>query len=173
MLQAPDFEKFNFIGSGLQIKFGQTTVARQDISSSIKDDESSAFLEKVKSIVKEIDPKGHCFRIEDTGLDIEIILTIDAGSDGQTIKDFDKGDGLAFISRELNMEHAEGPVLVCGDTPGDIPMLKKAMEMYGDVWTIFVTRDEALKKEVQAICPKSFTVPYPDILLTILGLLSL
>jgi hypothetical protein len=52
-------------------------------------------------------------------------------------------------------------------------MLKTAMEMFDDVWTIFVTRDHELKKEVQEICPKSITVPYPDILLTILGLLSL
>ncbi|ABB24171.1 hypothetical protein [Pelodictyon luteolum] len=173
MLQDPDFEKFNFIGSALQIKFGQTTVARQDISSSIRDDESSAFLEKVKSIVREIDPEEKNFRIEDTGLDIEIILTIDVDCNDAVIKDFDKGDGLSFISRELSLSSASGPILVCGDTPSDIPMLKTAMEMFDDVWTIFVTRDHELKKEVQEICPKSITVPYPDILLTILGLLSL
>lgn len=171
MLQDPDFEKFNFIGSAMQIKFGQTTVARQDISRSIRDEESSAFLEKVKGIVKEIDPEGRNFRIEDTGLDIEIILTIDAGS--SSIKDFDKGDGLAFISEKLGIDTAIGPNLVCGDTYSDIPMLKKAVEMFDDVWTIFVTRDEKLKKQVEVICPNSYTVPSPDILLTILGLLSL
>jgi hypothetical protein len=173
LLQDPNFEKFNFIGSALQIKFGQTTVARQDISRSIKDEESRAFLEKVKSIVREIDPTGRNFRIEDTGLDIEIILTIDVRSGESTIKDFDKGDGLWFISGKLGLEKHPGPNLVCGDTPSDIPMLKKAMEMFDDVWTIFVTRDEKLKKQVQDICPNSYTVPYPDILLTILGLLSL
>ena len=52
-------------------------------------------------------------------------------------------------------------------------MLKKVMEMFDDVWTIFVTRDEKLKKQINDICPNSYTVPYPDILLTILGLLSL
>ena len=62
---------------------------------------------------------------------------------------------------------------MCGDTPSDIPMLKKAVEMFDDVWAVFVTRDEQLKKQVEDICPNSFTVPYPDILLTILGLLSL
>ncbi|NTW11061.1 MAG: trehalose 6-phosphate synthase [Chlorobiaceae bacterium] len=173
LLQDPNFEKFNFIGSALQIKFGQTTVARQDISRSIKDEESRAFLEKVKSIVREIDPTGRNFRIEDTGLDIEIILTIDMKSGESTIKDFDKGDGLSFISGKLGLEKHPGPNLVCGDTPSDIPMLKKAMEVFDDVWTIFVTRDEKLKRQVQEICPNSYTVPYPDILLTILGLLSL
>ena len=172
LLQDPNFEKFNFIGSALQIKFGQTTVARQDISRSIKDDESAAFLEKVKGIVREIDPTGRNFRIEDTGLDIEIILTIDVDSDESSIKDFDKGDGLAFISDKLSLT-TSGPNLVCGDTPSDIPMLKKAVEMFDDVWAVFVTRDEKLTKQVAEICPNCFTVPYPDILLTILGLLSL
>ncbi len=173
LLQDPNFEKFNFIGSALQIKFGQTTVARQDITQSIKVDESKAFLEKVKGIVKEIDPTGRNFRIEDTGLDIEIILTIDAPSGDAPIRDFDKGDGLSFICNKLSITSKEGPHLVCGDTSSDIPMLKKAMEMFDDVWAIFVTRDEKLKKQVEEICPNSYTVPYPDILLTILGLLSL
>ena len=173
LLQDPYFEKFNFIGSALQIKFGQTTVARQDISHSINDAESAAFLEKVKSIVREIDPEGKNFRIEDTGLDIEIILTIDVDPKTSMIKDFDKGDGLAFICRQLKINGKKGPNLVCGDTSSDIPMLKKAMEMFDDVWAIFVTRDEKLMKTVKSICPKSYTVPYPDILLTILGLHSL
>jgi hypothetical protein len=173
LLQEHDFEKFNFIGSALQIKFGQTTVARQDITHSIKDEESAAFLEKVKGLVREIDPSGRNFRIEDTGLDIEIILTIDVASGESPIKDFDKGDGLAFICSKLGMGNSRGSTLVCGDTPSDIPMLKKAVEMFDDVCAIFVTRDEALKKQIEEICPNSYTVPYPDILLTILGLLSL
>ncbi|MEI7933773.1 MAG: trehalose 6-phosphate synthase [Chlorobiaceae bacterium] len=173
LLQKQDFEKFNFIGSALQIKFGQTTVARQDITNSIRDEESVAFLEMVKSVVQEIDPSGRNFRIEDTGLDIEIILTIDGASKDSPIKDFDKGDGLSFIYKKLGINGSEGSTLVCGDTPSDIPMLKKAMEMCNDVWAVFVTRDEKLKEEVKEICPNSYTVPYPDVLLTILGLLSL
>jgi hypothetical protein len=173
LLQDPYFEKFNFIGSALQIKFGQTTVARQDISHSINDAESAAFLEKVKSIVREIDPEGKNFRIEDTGLDIEIILTIDVDPKTSQIKDFDKGDGLAFICKQLGIKSSQGPNLVCGDTASDIPMLKKAMDTCENVWSVFVTRDEKLMKTVRDICPNSFMVPYPDILLTILGLLSL
>ena len=173
ILLDPSFEKFNFIGSALQIKFGQTTIARQDITRSVNETESADFLEKVKGIVKDIDPEGKNFRIEDTGLDIEIILTIDVDPLTGEIRDFDKGDGLEFICRELGIEKAKGPVLVCGDTSSDLPMLKKAMEMYDDVWSVFVTRDEKLMKNVREICPKSYMVPYPDILLTVLGLLSL
>ncbi len=172
LLEDPSFEKFNFIGSALQFKFGQTTIARQDITCSINPEESTAFLEKVKSIVKEIDPECRNFRIEDTGLDIEIILTIgQKGND--SVKDFDKGDGLEFICRTIDIDTSRGPNLVCGDTASDIPMLKKAVELCDDVWTIFVTRDEDLAKQVQQICPQSLVVPSPDILLTILGLLSL
>ena len=156
-----------------QIKFGQTTIARQDITRSVNEVESAAFLEKVKGIVRDIDPDGKNFRIEDTGLDIEIILTIDVDPMTGEIRDFDKGDGLEFICRELHIEKAKGPVLVCGDTSSDLPMLKKAMQLYDDVWAIFVTRDEKLMKNVREICPKSYMVPYPDILLTVLGLLSL
>ena len=89
------------------------------------------------------------------------------------IKDFDKGDGLSFICSKLNLNPSRSATLVCGDTTSDIPMLTKAVEMFDDVWAVFVTRDEKLKQQVEEICPNSFTVPYPDILLTILGLLSL
>ncbi len=172
LLKGPSFEKFNFIGSALQFKFGQTTIARQDISHSINPEESTAFLEKVKSIVGEIDPEGKNFRIEDTGLDIEIILTIDnKGQDA--VKDFDKGDGLEFICKTIGIKTGLGPNLVCGDTSSDVPMLKKAVELCDDVWTIFVTKDRDLAEEVQDICPQNMIVPSPDILLTILGLLSL
>ena len=172
LLKDPSFEKFNFIGSALQFKFGQTTIARQDITCSIHPEESTAFLEKIKSIVKEIDPECRNFRIEDTGLDIEIILTIDQKGGG-SIKDFDKGDGLEFIYEKIDIDTECGPSLVCGDTSSDIPMLKKAVELCDDVWTIFVTKDQDLAKQVQQICPQSMVVPSPDILLTILGLLSL
>lgn len=172
LLEDPSFEKFNFIGSALQFKFGQTTIARQDITCSINPEESTAFLEKVKSIVKEIDPECRNFRIEDTGLDIEIILTIDQ-KENDSVKDFDKGDGLEFICKTINIDTSRGPNLVCGDTSSDIPMLRTAVELCNDVWTIFVTKDEYLSKQVRQICPQSMIVPSPDILLTILGLLSL
>ena len=172
LLEDPHFEKFNFIGSALQFKFGQTTIARQDITHSINPEESTAFLEKVKSIVDELDPEHKNFRIEDTGLDIEIILTIDQKGKG-SVKDFDKGDGLEFICNKIDIDTSHGPNLVCGDTPSDIPMLKKAVEICDDVWAVFVTRNEKLAREVQDICPQSMIVPSPDILLTILGLLSL
>lgn len=162
----PDFEKFFYVGSGLQLKFGQLTIARQDVTNSIDEEESLTLLRNVTNIVQEIDPGGSVFRIIDTGKDIEVILTID-GQNGT--KDFDKGDGLKFIDNRINLRLDRGPHLVCGDTASDIPMLEAVLEYTDDVYAIFVTKDAELAKKVVQLCPNTLIVPSPDILLTILG----
>ncbi|MBA7557919.1 hypothetical protein ES705_50701 [subsurface metagenome] len=93
------FEMFSMIGSGLQFKFGQTTIARQDIRKSIPEQESEDFLDKIRRIVRETDPGNNNFKIEDTGLDIEIILTIEDSLSGA--KDFNKADGVNFLDDAL------------------------------------------------------------------------
>ncbi|MCG8375628.1 MAG: trehalose 6-phosphate synthase [Chlorobiales bacterium] len=166
----PELEKFFYVGSGLQLKFGQLTIARQDVTNSIPEEESVALLSNVTSIVHELDPDGTVFRILDTGKDIEIILTVD-GENGT--KDFDKGDGLKFIDSRVNLHLEKGPHLVCGDTESDIPMLEAVLEYTDDVYAIFVTRDVALAKKVASLCSNTLIVPSPDILLTILGIAAL
>ncbi len=165
-----EFEKFFYVGSGLQVKFGQLTIARQDVSNSISEEESLNLLQSVSDIVRDIDPEGSVFRILDTGKDIEIILTVD-GQNGS--KDFDKGDGLKFIDNRLNLRLDRGPHLVCGDTASDIPMLEAVLEYTDDVYAIFVTRDTELAQKVLTICPNTLIVPSPDILLTVLGVAAL
>lgn len=169
LLAEPSYEKFSLIGSGLQFKFGQTTVARQDISKSVGADESEAFLKKLTDIAAELDPNETELRIEDTGLDVEIILTIDTEASGT--KDFDKGDGVTFLNREFEFEMFHGLNLICGDTGSDVPMLEAAMAMSKDTLGIFVTRDEALANRVRGVCPDALIVPEPDMLVTILGTL--
>ena len=168
--KSPDFEKFFYVGSGLQLKFGQLTIARQDVTHSIPEQESVSLLQNVTDIVRGIDPDGSVFRILDTGKDIEVILTID-GQNG--VKDFDKGDGLKFIDSRINLRLDRGPHLVCGDTASDIPMLEAVLEYTDDVYAIFVTKDAELAKRVVQICPNTLIVPSPDILLTILGVAAL
>ena len=56
LLLKPEYEKFTLIGSGLQFKFGQSTVARQDIGKSINEDESKEFLKTLEALVLELDP---------------------------------------------------------------------------------------------------------------------
>lgn len=164
------YERFSLIGSGLQLKFGQTTIARQDINRSISKERSHAFLSLIKRMVKALDPKDENFKIEDTGLDIEIILTF-PGEDGVS-KDFDKKEAVRFLEQELELKLTKGPHLICGDTHSDLPMLKAAVEKSPDTWSVFVTKDPELARQVEAICPKALIVPEPDMLITILGRLA-
>lgn len=169
LLLEPEYEKFTLIGSGLQFKFGQSTVARQDIGKSIDENESKAFLEKLTALVAELDPDHQNFRIEDTGLDVEIILTIETSGDG--LKDFDKGDGVKYLNDELSLEMHRGPHLICGDTGSDVPMLEAAIEMMPDTRAIYVTEKEDLAKRVMGLTSNALIVPQPDMLVAILGTL--
>ncbi len=172
LTKKPYYHNFTLIGSGLQLKFGQTTIARQDINESIEKGKSESFLKEVKKLVDQIDPEKKYFRIEDTGLDIEIILTIE-DQDNNSIKDFDKGDGINFLNDSLKLNLHKGPNLICGDTNSDIPMVRDAMEHSENTCTIFVTEDKNLKDKVVSECPNSFFVDKPDILISILNNKSL
>ena len=169
LLALPELEKVSLIGSGLQFKFGQTTIARLDISESIPSDESRAFKVKIAGIVAALDPDGSYFRIEDTGLDVELILTIE-GDDG--LKDFDKADSVDYLARELGLEMSRGPHLVCGDTVSDVPMIHATTAHSRDTYAIFVTTDDELSDRVLDACQNAVIVSSPDILVTILNSLA-
>ncbi|GAB7023352.1 hypothetical protein [Salidesulfovibrio brasiliensis] len=169
LVQQRDFEKYSLIGSGLQFKFGQTTIARQDICGSVDSEESEAFRDLLESMVREIDPLQEHFRIEDTGLDVEIILTV-PGEDG--LKDFDKGDGVRFLNEEFDFRMFEGTNLICGDTGSDVPMLEAALGMNRETKAVFVTDKPELISRVRGLAPEAVIVPQPDMLVTMLGRLK-
>jgi len=170
LLTSPEYEAFGLIGSGLQFKFGQTTVARQDMNGTIPGEESEDFLHTVQDLVSELDPEGRVFRIEDTGKDIEIILTVESSEREGEVKDFDKGDGVTFLSETLGLELERGPNLICGDTRSDLPMVEASLSRTGETWAIFVTRDEDLQQEVRDLCPNALVLPEPDMLVSLLNL---
>ncbi|TVM33102.1 trehalose 6-phosphate synthase [Oceanidesulfovibrio marinus] len=171
LLEKPEKNKFTLIGSGLQFKFGQTTIARQDISRSVTEQESQTLLDQIEDMVREVDPEGADLRIEDTGLDVEVILTFETA--GGMVKDFDKGDSVRYLDETLGIGMEQGPHLVCGDTPSDLPMLQAAMEKNPDeTYGVFVTKKPELAERVREICPRSVVVPEPDILVTMLGRLA-
>ena len=172
LLQRPEYSIFALIGSGLQFKFGQTTIARQDINNSITSVNSNAFLLTIKQLVQELDPENQFFRIEDTGKDIEIILTIPHSDKNKQLKDFDKGDGLEFLDGELGLQFVAGPNLICGDTASDIPMFQTSVSKNKETCSIFVTEDEDLKKRVLEISSRAYFVDRPDILIAIFGTLA-
>ena len=159
-----EYRAFGVIGSGIQHKFGQTTVARQDIHGSIPDERSRAFLDEVRGLVDEFDPDGTTFGVEDTGKDIEIMLTVE----GQ--REFTKGDGIGFLDEALGLDLATGPNLICGDTWSDLPMVERAAERSGPDGTaaIFVTDDAELRAAVARLVSRSHFVRAPDVLVAAL-----
>jgi hypothetical protein len=169
LIRDPRYEIFALIGSGLQFKFGQTTVARQDIYGSIPAAESEAFAGVIRELIRDIDPEGLYFRIEDTGKDIEIILTVEGASG---LKDFDKGDGILFLDSQLALGLSGSENLVCGDTASDVPMVKSASEKTPDPWTIFVTRDKNLEEAVRQTSQRAHFVSEPDVLVCCLNQLG-
>ncbi len=171
LLSDPAYAVFGMIGSGLQFKFGQTTVARQDIDGSIDADRSTAFADTVAALIAGIDPEGSVLRIEDTGLDLELILTVD-DAEGAS-RDFDKGDGVRFLDRDLGLGLADGPCLVCGDTAADVPMLVAASEIAPETHAVFVTDDEALRQTVRDVAPDAVFVSRPDTLVALLDAMSM
>jgi hypothetical protein len=166
LLAEPDYEEFALIGSAVQFKFGQTTVARQDMYDSVDEERSRAFLGRIRELVSELDPADDTFRIEDTGYDIEIILTRSEGD-----RDFNKGDGVDFIDGEIGLR-LDGPVIVCGDTSSDVPMLERVAQTSTDLRTVFVTTDEELMGRVEAVAPQCVFVDSPDVLVLALGALG-
>lgn len=170
LVREPEYEVFSMIGSGLQFKFGQTTIARQDIHKSIPDKESIAFLEKIRSVIDELDKDKRFFRIEDTGKDIEIILTISDDKNQGKLKDFDKGDGVQFLNKELDFNMENQPSLICGDTNSDVPMIPyKDKFQHKDNKVIFVTKNQELINKVRNRFPTSYFVSEPDTLVAILN----
>ena len=160
LLSEKEFQDHLYIGSGLQKKFGQLTIARQDITGSIPKKDSLSLLEKIQRIVKEIDPKDSMLAIEDTGLDIEIILK-------RGERAFDKGDGVKYIAKSLKIDLSKGTNLVCGDTSSDIALAKKVKEINPATIIIFVTRKDSLKKKVRSFAKDAIFVDNPDTLITI------
>jgi hypothetical protein len=160
---------FALIGSGLQYKFGQTTVARQDIHGSVAAQESQRFLQSVTELVQELDPSGSTFQIEDTGKDVEIMLTVEGE------REFSKGDGVAFLAEELPLDlDGSSCALVCGDTGSDVPMLEEVIARAGaaNTATVFVTTDTELRRRVSTVAGDHWFVDSPDVLVVALNRLA-
>jgi hypothetical protein len=171
LLKNPRYEPFSLIGSGLQFKFGQTTVSRQDINGSIPEKDSTSFLHRIRELVREVDPENTFFRIEDTGKDIEIILTVSDEKHGK-LRDFDKGDGVRFLNRDVPLFLNEGKSLICGDTSSDIPMVEASKEINDETFALFVSEDRSLQKNVLDVCPHAVFVSKPDVLVYTLNELA-
>ncbi|MBD3356210.1 MAG: hypothetical protein GF363_03575 [Chitinivibrionales bacterium] len=130
-------------------------------------------MQRIRETVDAVDPAGEYFRIEDTGLDVEIMLTVATDNEEGGAKDFDKADGVMFLDRELGLGLAAGPNLICGDTSSDVPMVAASLGRTDRTWAAFVTTKKELRKRVADLCPNTFLTDRPDVLVTVLNELAM
>lgn len=121
----PGNSKFLGIGSGLQRKFGEVTMARNDPAGTIAAPESKRFMSEVRAVKDELDPEGNALDLHDTGTDMELFPRTAAG--GRPT--FDKGTGVMCLNEKLSLNIAEGPNLVCGDTGSDVAMIEAVIKL--------------------------------------------
>lgn len=114
----PGNTKFLGIGSGLQRKFGEVTMARNDPAGTVSEPESRRFMAAVRRVKEELDPDGTSIDLHDTGTDMELFPRVSGGRPS-----FDKGKGVACLDQKLHLQVSEGPNLVCGDTSSDLAMV--------------------------------------------------
>mmetsp|Transcript_111632 Transcript_111632/g.316067 ORF Transcript_111632/g.316067 Transcript_111632/m.316067 type:complete len:324 (-) Transcript_111632:313-1284(-) len=140
----PGNTKFMGIGSGLQRKFGEVTMARNDPAGTVPEPESRRFMAAVRGVVDEFEQEGGGLDLHDTGTDIEIFpRTLSSGR-----ASFDKGDGVQCLDQKLQLHVSEGPNIICGDTSSDVAMIVAALRlMCGDrmveVWESRLQAEES------------------------------
>ncbi|MFW5683700.1 MAG: hypothetical protein ACOC1I_02505 [Spirochaetota bacterium] len=166
LLERPEYRLLTMIGSGYQRKFGQLTVSRQDIHRSVPAEVSESFLRDLRGMVDEFDVGGGRFELDDTGFDIEITLT----AEGSQTRGFNKGDGVAFLADSLGHDLRHDPVLVCGDTPSDLPMLEHLAESGYETHAIFVAADGDLERQVRRLATRAVVCSGPDVLVAAMGI---
>jgi hypothetical protein len=178
--------KFLGLGSGLQRKYGEITMARNDPGKSVSDAESCRFMRDVLRLKDELDPHGNLLDMHDTGTDMEIFSRMPAGGSS-----FNKGTGVRGLDQKLSLGVTHGPNLVCGDTASDVPMIEAALSLmsrtsesasakgFGErLAVLFVITPEQdrktpeLAEKVQKICSHGGVscaiLPSPDVLVAAL-----
>jgi len=147
LLEEPKFRHFTWLGSGLQKHYGHVTVARQDAFGSVPARQVEAIDRKIREIVLDIDPNEQILSTQYSDTDIKIYVKSETGGI------FDKGHGLSLLVEHTKCDLRQGPILVCGDSETDVPMLKYCLEINPEgVYTVWVTRNDELRKEVKQLC---------------------
>mmetsp|Transcript_100970 Transcript_100970/g.175301 ORF Transcript_100970/g.175301 Transcript_100970/m.175301 type:complete len:520 (-) Transcript_100970:279-1838(-) len=176
----PENSKFLGLGSGLQHKFGELTIARNDPGGSVSAEESLRFKAEIQHVMSEIDPMGSELDMHDTGTDIEIFPKLADGSPS-----FNKGNGVLGLNKQLGLGVAEGPNLVCGDTSSDVAMIEATLHLMGDarpasnLSVLFIVTPEehkrtpSLANKVSNLCraagAQCAILPSPDVLIAALA----
>jgi hypothetical protein len=166
LLARPEYAILRSIGSGYQQKLGQLTISTQDIHRSVPGTVSTQFQEELCGVLRRLDPDQSRFEMDQTGFDVELTLT----SHADRSRGYHKGDGVKFLVDSFGLDLADGPVLVCGDTPSDLPMLESLVAMGVPTHAIFVAADAELEERVRRLTPHCAFCTGPDVLVTALGI---
>jgi hypothetical protein len=121
----PKNSKFLLLGSGLQRKLGEVTMARNDPGKTVPELESCRFKKEVQKVIDEINSSSFAIQMDDTGTDLEMFPC----SSMDNRPPFTKGAGVLLLDERLHLNIGNGPNLVCGDTPSDVPMIEAAIHL--------------------------------------------
>ncbi|ULT80311.1 hypothetical protein L3Y34_010703 [Caenorhabditis briggsae] len=150
LLEKPEFRTFKWIGSGIQKHCGHITIAKQDLNGTIPARKVTRLHEQLVKIVNDFDPTGTTLTMRESDLDFKIYVK--AKLKGRI---FNKGHGIRLVKERLKPNMSKGSCLVCGDSESDIPMLEECLKLAGSkVYTIWVTRDQALQEKVSQLCER-------------------
>ncbi|CAB3410271.1 unnamed protein product [Caenorhabditis bovis] len=157
-----DFVQFALVGSGIQKKVDRLTLGVQTVFGQVPRDLSSRYIEAVKERIHRVDPSNQFLVLENCSpLEIEVCVH----SSGTV---WNKGDGVSSLVESLGDSLKNGKVCVAGDTPSDLPMLKRAMdENPENTFALFVDARENLKSMVAQIVPDESRVCFvsnPDVI---------
>jgi len=133
--------KFLGLGSGLQRKFGEITIARNDPAGTVPDPESRRFMGAVRSVKEALDPDGTELDMHDTGFDLEIFPRALGG------RSFDKGSGVLCLDKKLHLRISEGPNLIAGDTSSDIPLITASLRLMCGDHMVDIWQERIMKEE--------------------------
>uniref|UniRef100_A0AC35U6A1 T6PP_N domain-containing protein n=1 Tax=Rhabditophanes sp. KR3021 TaxID=114890 RepID=A0AC35U6A1_9BILA len=148
LLTLPEYNHLKWIGSGIQKHYGHITIACQDGDENVTKQRTLKLFEIVKNIVLEVDPTEVSLVVVDNLSEIKIFIREDSSD---TI--FNKGDGILLIQQKMGLKLHKGKILICGDAATDLPMLEVCLKISpANVYTIWVTQDENLKKQVLELC---------------------
>ena len=166
LMADPAWIAFTCVGTGLQFRRGETSIARQDASASIDEDASLALLEHVHDVVDAVDPERLHFRVDDDGHDITITPT---AANRDLWNDFSPAEGLRNLNAALGLHLETGPHLICCTGPQGVSLLAAMAGYTTDLRAIFVTDRDDLAHRATTICPRTAIVRHPDTVAAILS----
>ncbi|MHC1791742.1 hypothetical protein [Solidesulfovibrio sp.] len=166
LMADPAWLAFTYVGTGLQFRRGETSIARQDAAASVEEDDSLALLEHIHDVVDAVDPERLHFRVGDDGRDVTITPT---AASRDLWNDFSPAEGLRNLDAALGLNLAQGPHLVCCAGLQGVALLTALAQHTTDLRAILVTDRDDVARRAAEICPRTAIVRHPDTVAAVLS----